>query len=1635
MIGSTINIFAAPQNTITRFFEFNQPAIIVQADNTCRVEMDHTRPDDIPAKPAMPLYAVSIEIPAGQSVDSVTLNKSPTESILLTSPITHSQPLIRPGDQPRLVDPDPQIYRTDAAYPANHRLSWRTDPTSGKTLLSVIFTPLQYNPVQGKLFYYKNITLTVSLSQIQKAFVEPIQKFGIITSPLDPEEHCDYLIISTSNLIENAAAPWDFDALLAQREESGFIVKILPVEWIYDNYAGADHPEQIRHFLQDAHATWNLKYLLIAGTHAMIPARELYIKVDGIFQDYITDIPADHIYYGCMDGTYDGNNNGRYGEYNDGDDGGDVDLTAEILVGRFPVENKTELSHMIRKTLQYDNAAKEEFRNNGFISETLGFDNVPYGEPFMEEIRNGSTTYGHNTQGYTTSFYADDFITTNNLHDNSTYLFTKTEVLNYFTNRLHSINHLGHGSPFQCFKLNSLQEPDKSAIAALNNPFPYFVYSQACLSGAFDRENCFAENFVTVSNAAVAAVMNSRQGWISTSGIFGPSHLFHRHFWDSAFRGNATTFGEMNEAQRRANLGSVPSFNASLWRWVYYELNLFGDPAMPVMPSLLNIPPSFIHEPLQNTFNTASNYVISCEVNPIGIYDPDSPFAVWSSSSGDGAVTQQMTRTSGNCYQLEIPAQPLYSQIDYFIGASNRAGYASTEPATGTHTFYITDELTFLIAGSPSNIGTAKPNYGLYSSASGLVINASAVDLAYQTESTRYANKGFIGTGSAPTESTNQFASFQIDVNSILIWKWQKEYRTQINSSISVPAEVTYWFEDSSTFTPPAADLYVTDPMTNLYAFAEWQLDGTRSPTLPEKSIPQHPSISINSPHELTAVYIPVSRDSDGNGIEDWWEYQYFGSPGQDIFADHDEDGYDIYEEFQDRSDPLDPLSIPAAPAISPTPINSPSGHPGPFKINANITDTHAVTNAVVKWRINGDTWQITPLTLTSNNTYEAVIAHQTAPGDLISYAIEAEDPSGNFASTPTYNIFLSYPVADYSLLEDLLVVTKPETTVITNSSLIINRGNMPLNWSISFGLAETFSSGSMEDLIKWDTTSIEQPWTISTNRASSSPYSMHARIVSTRGAAHYASITLPSLLIGPNAELSFSYWMDGETYTQNPIRAFDGGIVEYSTDGGVTFQQLSAPYTHQIYGYNLSPWPEATPCFSGLSEDWQRVVIDLPAYHPDEIGFEGQSVIFRFVYGGDDNTDHEGWYVDDIRISPAEIPAGFNYTLPETDPYTTAPGGFSELMWRNLPGIMESRTELTTVFFDSNAPSDSTGSFLWQALLREEPQIKEFNVEQLTGGNGDVTLAVSTHENDDATINLQLEWSDDRGHNWHNAAITNITATPEHADLPDFAPDGCISNIPGVTNSVPITNNISAIWNSATPQTDIGWSSNVYMRLTASNPWFSSSETRIFPVDNLAPTFDPGSIIAAPEGEGGDYLVTENLISLDWPQAVDTPTNNIVTYSIFAGTNLLHSCTNPTLAVLAISNRLDTTTTITIIPSDPMKNQGNPIELTNLILDSKADYDEDGATTAEEESAGTDASDPQSIFIVTAFDSDTNSTFSISWSSVENRSYTVESTPSLTTPAWTPIPILQDIPGTGAVMTRKLQISGTKAFFRVQVE
>ena len=69
---------------------------------------------------------------------------------------------------------------------------------------------------------------------------------------------------------------------------------------------------------------------VVGGDPAVVPVRGVYVQAGGVTE---TDLPTDE-YYACLNGPWNGNGDSNWGEANDGAGGGDIDLTAQVYVGR-----------------------------------------------------------------------------------------------------------------------------------------------------------------------------------------------------------------------------------------------------------------------------------------------------------------------------------------------------------------------------------------------------------------------------------------------------------------------------------------------------------------------------------------------------------------------------------------------------------------------------------------------------------------------------------------------------------------------------------------------------------------------------------------------------------------------------------------------------------------------------------------------------------------------------------------------------------------------------------------------------------------------------------------------------------------------------------------------------------------------------------------------------------------------------------------------------------------------------------------------------------------------------------------------------------------------------------------------------
>jgi extracellular elastinolytic metalloproteinase len=116
--------------------------------------------------------------------------------------------------------------------------------------------------------------------------------------------------------------------------------------------------------------------------------------------------------------------------------------------------------------------------------------------------------------------------------------------------------------------------------------------------------------------------------------------------------------------------------------------------------------------------------------------------------------------------------------------------------------------------------------------------------------------------------------------------------------------------------------------------------------------------------------------------------------------------------------------------------------------------------------------------------------------------------------------------------------------------------------------------------------------------------------------------ITAQPIVVGENALLRF--WHSFATEA-----GFDGGVVEISTNSGLTWSNLGSKMIQNGYNGNIPLANASTivgPAFTGGSNGYIQTIADLSSY-------KGQSVLIRFRMGSDVLTGATGWYVDDVDM------------------------------------------------------------------------------------------------------------------------------------------------------------------------------------------------------------------------------------------------------------------------------------------------------------------------------------------------------------------------------------------------------------------
>ncbi|HWR27581.1 MAG TPA: C25 family cysteine peptidase, partial [Candidatus Thermoplasmatota archaeon] len=582
---------------VKRTYSFNSPSFVtIDIAGTIydRVTLDDCYPAGSAGEPKIPSKGVFLLLPPDSQVSGIEITTG--EKIILGSgfnvePTSQAIPISQTDNIP-IPTPNPAIYQSNAAYPGKLFTQVGVQYFRGYQILVLLLHPVQYNPVTGELFYYTSLEVSVQttpsgvqsalyrglnqdIQQVQQKVDNPEMTLAYdqqyTSSPASFEDY-DLLIITTDALKSG------FEALAEAHTATGVATVIKTLTDI-----GGSDLESIRNYIRDAYTNWGVEYVLIGGDSDVIPAPILWVSgMDENVTYYEDTMPAD-LYYACLDGPYNYDNDGYWGEPHDGTDGGDVDLIAEVYVGRACVGSTTEVNNFVTKTVAYINRDVNDpyLKKICLAAEYLGdYGIASYGGTYMDQLVNGSTDDGYTTVGIS----SDDYVI-NKLYDSPGYDWPPSAIISVINNGVHAINHLGHANEVYNMKL------DTSDVDGLTNPSnrTCFIYSQGCIAGAFDYSDCIAEHFtIKTTHAAFAGIWNARYGFFWSYSTDGDSQRLHRQFWDAVFGEMIPEIGRANHDSKEDNL---PIIGRSCIRWCYYETNLFGDPALKIT-EITNNPPA-----------------------------------------------------------------------------------------------------------------------------------------------------------------------------------------------------------------------------------------------------------------------------------------------------------------------------------------------------------------------------------------------------------------------------------------------------------------------------------------------------------------------------------------------------------------------------------------------------------------------------------------------------------------------------------------------------------------------------------------------------------------------------------------------------------------------------------------------------------------------------------------------------------------------------------------------------------------------------------------------------------------------------------------------------------------------------------
>ncbi len=573
-------------------------------------------------KPQLPVFIHHVALPEGAVITDVKVIE--TRDVLLPgryNPYPVQPPAIlgipgRTMPLPEFVEPDRAVYASGAPYPVRIVEPAGSGRVGDATIGAVLVHPLTYRPDDGRLVFHDSVEFEVEyeLSGYRmlrrnrvlpenQALMRDMQRAllgdDVVSRRVESgsgvlhsvgEDDYPYVVITSSELRNS------FRPLVDWKTRKGVRAMVVTTEYIDQNFTGVDRAERVRNFIIDAYQNSGAQWILLGGDIDIVPNRIAWaMECEAGFSPDEDDSQAD-LYFSDLDGTWDENTNGTYGEVED-----DIEMYPDVIVARASVENISEAEAFVAKLLAYERTPTPDYQTSMLMAAEILWDN-PY------------TDAGIGADRLDSLYIPPRFDPITKLYQSlgNENVGAVIDALNEGQN---IFNHDGHcWYNYMSMGQGGLDNQDMDDL--VNGERNGILYSIGCWPGAFDYD-CAAEHFITNSDGGgIGFIGNSRYGWGSPGNPgFGYSERFVDRFYYNMFIDGIERPAVALALSKSYYVSRAQAEN--VYRIHEYQVNLLGDPEMTLWTDIPR--PAIVSHP---------DTVVGVEqVIPISVRTVDGPVA------------------------------------------------------------------------------------------------------------------------------------------------------------------------------------------------------------------------------------------------------------------------------------------------------------------------------------------------------------------------------------------------------------------------------------------------------------------------------------------------------------------------------------------------------------------------------------------------------------------------------------------------------------------------------------------------------------------------------------------------------------------------------------------------------------------------------------------------------------------------------------------------------------------------------------------------------------------------------------------------------------------------------------------------